>query len=139
MQQLGIWLQAGKRSHPETIVRGFSQIPQAFLDLFEGKVTSWGCCQTTQPSINVDTRVCTQPSRVRGCDRGQPLQENPHRVPHGGKEDRVATADGIEAKALTHVLNHPSALGATEREASASKPTTTANGGMAVKELAVFI
>jgi hypothetical protein len=35
--QLGTWLAEGKISHLETIVEGFDQIPQAFLDLFEGK------------------------------------------------------------------------------------------------------
>ncbi len=37
MQQLGIWFQEGKLTHTETIVEGFNQIPQAFLDLFAGK------------------------------------------------------------------------------------------------------
>ncbi|HXC07048.1 MAG TPA: NADP-dependent oxidoreductase [Bacteroidia bacterium] len=35
--QLGIWLKEGKITFSETIVDGFDNIPQAFLDLFEGK------------------------------------------------------------------------------------------------------
>lgn len=35
--QLGKWLKEGKLSYKETIVNGFDQIPQAFIDLFEGK------------------------------------------------------------------------------------------------------
>lgn len=37
VQQLGTWLAAGKLTYSETIVEGFDQIPQAFLDLFSGK------------------------------------------------------------------------------------------------------
>ncbi len=37
VKQLSEWLKAGKLQHRETIVEGFDQIPQAFLDLFEGK------------------------------------------------------------------------------------------------------
>ncbi len=36
-QQLTQWLQEGKLSHSETIVEGFDNTPQAFIDLFEGK------------------------------------------------------------------------------------------------------
>ena len=35
--QLTKWLQEGKLSSAETIVNGFDQIPQAFIDLFDGK------------------------------------------------------------------------------------------------------
>lgn len=37
IQQLAAWLQEGKLTYTETIVNGFDQIPQAFIDLFEGK------------------------------------------------------------------------------------------------------
>lgn len=37
IQQLSQWLQQGKLKHEETIVEGFDQIPQAFIDLFSGK------------------------------------------------------------------------------------------------------
>ncbi|KQC32005.1 alcohol dehydrogenase [Nonlabens sp. YIK11] len=37
IQQLGSWLQEGKLKHEETIVDGFEKIPQAFIDLFDGK------------------------------------------------------------------------------------------------------
>lgn len=37
IEQLTRWLQEGKLSYSETIVKGFEQIPQAFIDLFEGK------------------------------------------------------------------------------------------------------
>tara|TARA_R110002049_G_scaffold37352_2_gene117788 strand:+ start:323 stop:1318 length:996 start_codon:yes stop_codon:yes gene_type:complete len=37
MKQLSAWLANGKLSYSETIVEGFEQIPQAFLNLFEGK------------------------------------------------------------------------------------------------------
>jgi NADPH-dependent curcumin reductase CurA len=37
MKQLATWLQEGKLSYTETVVEGFDQIPQAFIDLFEGK------------------------------------------------------------------------------------------------------
>lgn len=37
IQKLATWLQEGKLTHKETVVSGFDQIPQAFLDLFEGK------------------------------------------------------------------------------------------------------
>ncbi|MDT7829590.1 NADP-dependent oxidoreductase [Pricia sp. S334] len=36
-QQLAQWLSADKLTYEETIVEGFKNIPQAFLDLFEGK------------------------------------------------------------------------------------------------------
>lgn len=36
-RQLSFWLKEGKLTYSETIVNGFHQIPQAFLDLFEGK------------------------------------------------------------------------------------------------------
>ena len=37
IQQLLQWMQEGKITYEETIVEGFENIPQAFLDLFEGK------------------------------------------------------------------------------------------------------
>ncbi|SDG39514.1 NADP-dependent oxidoreductase [Psychroflexus sediminis] len=37
IQQLAEWLQNGKLHYEETIQEGFDNIPQAFLDLFEGK------------------------------------------------------------------------------------------------------
>jgi NADPH-dependent curcumin reductase CurA len=37
MNQLSQWLAEGKLKYTETIVEGFDQIPQALLDLFEGK------------------------------------------------------------------------------------------------------
>lgn len=37
IRQLSHWLQEGKLTYTETIVEGFDQIPQAFIDLFEGK------------------------------------------------------------------------------------------------------
>ncbi|RYE46582.1 MAG: NADP-dependent oxidoreductase, partial [Sphingobacteriales bacterium] len=37
IEQLSKWLQEGKLEYSETIVDGFDQIPQAFIDLFEGK------------------------------------------------------------------------------------------------------
>lgn len=37
IQQLAQWIQEGKLQYEETIVEGFDNIPQAFLDLFEGK------------------------------------------------------------------------------------------------------
>jgi NADPH-dependent curcumin reductase CurA len=37
IQQIASWLKEGKLNHEETIVEGFENIPQAFLDLFEGK------------------------------------------------------------------------------------------------------
>ena len=37
VQQLAKWLQEGKLKYTETIREGFDTIPQAFLDLFEGK------------------------------------------------------------------------------------------------------
>jgi len=37
IKQLGEWLQEGKLKYTETIEEGFENIPQAFLDLFEGK------------------------------------------------------------------------------------------------------
>lgn len=39
MQQLAEWLKEGKITHKETIVKGFDKIPQAFIDLFDGKNT----------------------------------------------------------------------------------------------------
>ncbi|MBB2148706.1 NADP-dependent oxidoreductase [Pedobacter gandavensis] len=35
--QMSTWLKEGKLSYAETVVEGFDQIPQAFMDLFEGK------------------------------------------------------------------------------------------------------
>ena len=37
MQQLAQWLTEGKLTYTETVVEGFNQIPQAFIDLFDGK------------------------------------------------------------------------------------------------------
>jgi len=37
IKQLTQWLQEGKLTYTETIVNGFDQIPQAFIDLFDGK------------------------------------------------------------------------------------------------------
>jgi NADPH-dependent curcumin reductase CurA len=37
IEQLSKWLAEGKLTYTETIVEGFDNIPQAFLDLFEGK------------------------------------------------------------------------------------------------------
>jgi NADPH-dependent curcumin reductase CurA len=39
IKQLSAWLAAGKLAYKETVVEGFDNIPQAFLDLFEGKNT----------------------------------------------------------------------------------------------------
>jgi NADPH-dependent curcumin reductase CurA len=36
-KQLAIWLKEGKLTYAETIVDGFDNIPQAFIDLFDGK------------------------------------------------------------------------------------------------------
>ena len=37
IQKLAGWLNEGKLTYTETIVDGFDNIPQAFIDLFEGK------------------------------------------------------------------------------------------------------
>lgn len=37
IEQLSKWLQEGKLDYSETVVDGFDQIPQAFIDLFDGK------------------------------------------------------------------------------------------------------
>ena len=37
IQQLAAWMKEGKLTYTETIREGFDQVPQAFLDLFEGK------------------------------------------------------------------------------------------------------
>ena len=37
MTQLSTWLKEGKLTYSETITEGFDQLPQAFIDLFEGK------------------------------------------------------------------------------------------------------
>ncbi len=37
IQTLGSWLKEGQLKHEETVVEGFENIPQAFLDLFDGK------------------------------------------------------------------------------------------------------
>lgn len=37
MKQLAVWLKEGKLTYAETIVNGFDNIPQAFIDLFSGK------------------------------------------------------------------------------------------------------
>jgi len=39
IKQLALWLREGKISYNETIIEGFENIPQAFIDLFEGKNT----------------------------------------------------------------------------------------------------
>ena len=37
IEQLNNWLKEGKLTYTETVVEGFDQIPQAFINLFEGK------------------------------------------------------------------------------------------------------
>lgn len=37
LKQLAMWLSEGKLKYKETIIEGFDQIPQAFIDLFNGK------------------------------------------------------------------------------------------------------
>lgn len=37
LKNLSLWLTEGKMSYKETLVEGFDRIPQAFMDLFEGK------------------------------------------------------------------------------------------------------
>jgi NADPH-dependent curcumin reductase CurA len=37
IKQLATWLQEGKLTYAETVVEGFDQVPQAFIDLFDGK------------------------------------------------------------------------------------------------------
>jgi NADPH-dependent curcumin reductase CurA len=37
LERLSRWLKEGRLKHVETIVEGFERIPQAFLDLFDGK------------------------------------------------------------------------------------------------------
>jgi NADPH-dependent curcumin reductase CurA len=37
LNRLSQWLDDGKLKHAETIVKGFDQIPQAFIDLFDGR------------------------------------------------------------------------------------------------------
>lgn len=37
IKQLAAWLQEGRLTYTETVVEGFDQIPQAFIDLFDGK------------------------------------------------------------------------------------------------------
>ena len=37
VQQLAQWVQEGRLTYEETIVEGFENIPQAFIDLFSGK------------------------------------------------------------------------------------------------------
>lgn len=37
LKQLTSWYKEGKLTHSETIVEGFDNVPQAFIDLFEGK------------------------------------------------------------------------------------------------------
>lgn len=39
IKRLSQWLEEGKLTYSETVVEGFEQIPQAFIDLFEGKNT----------------------------------------------------------------------------------------------------
>lgn len=39
INQLGTWLKEGKLKYDETIIKGFENTPQAFLDLFDGKNT----------------------------------------------------------------------------------------------------
>jgi hypothetical protein len=39
IKQLSQWLREGKLVYEETVMHGFESIPQAFLDLFEGKNT----------------------------------------------------------------------------------------------------
>jgi len=37
IKQLATWLKQGKLTYSETVINGFSNIPQAFIDLFDGK------------------------------------------------------------------------------------------------------
>ena len=37
LEKLTNWVSEGKLTYSETIAEGFDQIPQAFIDLFEGK------------------------------------------------------------------------------------------------------
>jgi len=37
LEHLTNWVSQGKLTYSETIVNGFDQIPQAFINLFEGK------------------------------------------------------------------------------------------------------
>ena len=39
INQLGTWLKEGKLKYDETIIKGFENTPQAFIDLFKGKNT----------------------------------------------------------------------------------------------------
>lgn len=39
IQELGGWLKSGKLKYDETVVEGFENTPQAFIDLFDGKNT----------------------------------------------------------------------------------------------------
>ena len=39
INELAGWLQSGKLKYDETIVEGFENTPQAFIDLFDGKNT----------------------------------------------------------------------------------------------------
>ena len=39
IKQLSEWIKEGKLTYTETIVEGFDAIPQAFINLFEGKNT----------------------------------------------------------------------------------------------------
>jgi len=39
VKELGSWLQSGKLKYDETVVEGFENTPQAFIDLFDGKNT----------------------------------------------------------------------------------------------------
>ena len=47
--QLGKWLQEGKLKYEESIVEGFKNTPQAFLDLFEGKNLGKQLVKTAEP------------------------------------------------------------------------------------------
>ncbi len=39
IKELAGWLQSGKLKYDETVVDGFDNTPQAFIDLFDGKNT----------------------------------------------------------------------------------------------------
>jgi NADPH-dependent curcumin reductase CurA len=38
MKQLALWLKEAKLTYSETIVERFENIPQAYIDLFDGKM-----------------------------------------------------------------------------------------------------
>jgi NADPH-dependent curcumin reductase CurA len=52
MKHLSQWLSEGKLTYSETIVEGFENIPQAFIDLFEGKNTGKMIVKITTNRLN---------------------------------------------------------------------------------------